>query len=336
MHRAALPARSDKLTAALRAGELATLGVMPSAVKDKPKKKDKSADARSRQESGKSAQKSKQKGKKGKKHAGRGWRTAARSDRHELYELSVQEPEADIDLVDQVWQELKGRFAVSVREDFCGTAVAAAEWVKRRPMNTAVGVDLDPEVLNWGRERLNDRLNDEQRSRITLLEADVFTVETEPLDCVMAMNFSYYLFKERKTLTEYFRRVRQVLKPGGMLLLDAYGGSEAFEELEEPRDMDGFTYIWDQSYYDPISGTAVNHIHFEFPDGTRMDKAFSYEWRLWTLPEIREMLDEAGFEKVTVYWEGTDEETDEGDGEWVITETGEACPGWVAYLAAEK
>ncbi len=67
-----------------------------------------------------------------------------------------------------------------------------------------------------------------------------------------------------------------------------------------------------------------------------MRKAFRYEWRLWTLPEIQEILLEAGFREVVVYWEGTDEETEEGDGEWSASTVGEACEGWVAYLVAKK
>ena len=50
----------------------------------------------------------------------------------------------------------------------------------------------------------------------------------------------------------------------------------------------------------------VNHIHFEFTNGSRLKRAFTYEWRLWTLPEIRELLGEAGFSRSTVYWEDRD------------------------------
>jgi len=32
-----------------------------------------------------------------------------------------------------------------------------------------------------------------------------------------------------------------------------------------------------------------------------LDRAFSYYWRMWTLPELQELLQEAGFVKVTVY-----------------------------------
>jgi hypothetical protein len=266
----------------------------------------------------------------------KGWRTASTSDRHELYELSVQEPEAEVDLIDQVWKEKRNRCARHIREDFCGTAVVSMEWVKRRRDNTAIGVDLDPEVLGWAQKKIPERLTDSQTERLTLIEGDVRTTKTDPVDSVLAMNFSYYLFLTRDDLLRYFRIAYDAITDDGMMLLDAYGGSDAFLEIEEDRHLDGLTYVWEQATYNPIDGRAINHIHFKFPDGTKMTKAFSYEWRLWTLPEIQEVLKEAGFREVTIYWEGTDEETEEGNGEWAAATVGEACPGWVAYLAAEK
>ena len=45
---------------------------------------------------------------------------------------------------------------------------------------------------------------------------------------------------------------------------------------------------------------------------------------------------EAGFRNVAVYWEGTDEETGSGDGEFKKTAEGEPCAGWVAYVVGQK
>ena len=266
----------------------------------------------------------------------RSQRTAATSDKHELYELSVQDTEAECEFIDQVWKERRKRFARRLREDFCGTAATSVEWVKRRKDNTAIGVDIDPTVLKWREAKLPDGLDPEQRKRLTLRQGDVRTVRTPRIECVLAMNFSYYLFKTREALRTYFKHVRSSLVNDGMFVLDAYGGSESFEELEEHRKVKGFTYVWDQHAYNPITGDALNYIHFRFPDGSQIKKAFEYDWRLWTLPELQELLTEAGFAKVTVYWEGTDEETEEGDGEFKPTTTGEACEGWIAYLVAEK
>ncbi|MCH2144581.1 MAG: class I SAM-dependent methyltransferase [Phycisphaerales bacterium] len=282
--------------------------------------------------------KSKKKGSKRrqKKKAGKGWMTAETADRHDLYERSVQNTESEIDFVDQTWMELRGRHATSLREDFCGTAQSSVEWVTRRPDNVATGVDLDEEVVAWGRDRTEGRLDEEQQSRLEIIIDDVRTAEVPPVDTVLAMNFSYYLFKTREGLRGYFSRVHEGLVDDGLFILDSYGGSESFEEMEEERDLDGFTYVWDQHHYNPISGDVINKIHFKFPDGTEIENAFTYEWRLWTLPELQELLLESGFSNVTIYWEGTEEESEEGDGVFVPTTTGEACAGWIAYIVAEK
>ena len=88
----------------------------------------------------------------------KGGRTAANSDRHVLYELSVQEPVADCEFIEQAWREVRGRRPRHLREDFCGTAIAAIEWVKRRKNNTAIGIDRDPDVLAIAKKRVTRRL----------------------------------------------------------------------------------------------------------------------------------------------------------------------------------
>ncbi len=278
------------------------------------------------------SKKSKDRNRKRKKNPAR---TAGTSDPWALYELSVQEPEAECDLIEQVWREIRGSKPRTIREDFCGTALNCIEWVSRNEKNKAVGIDIAPDVLERARNRIETRLTPEQSERVELIEGDVTAAKTELVDSVLAFNFSYYLFKTRASLQGYFKQAYRCLQPGGLFLLDAYGGSDSFLEMEEPRKVDGFTYIWEQAHYNPITGDVINHIHFRFPDGTKIRHAFTYEWRLWTLPEIQEVLLEAGFSNVSVYWEGSDEDGD-GNGEWAISRIGEAAAGWIAYLVAEK
>ena len=257
------------------------------------------------------------------------------ADRHELYQNSVQDVESEIDFVQETFREIRGHEAISLREDFCGTANTACEWVRRKGDRRAVAIDLDEEVLEWGRQHNLAALTDDQKQQIELLNADVLTVRPEPVDAILAMNFSYYLFMERDRLRTYFASVRRGLKPDGLFFMDAYGGYEAPREIEEERECEGFDYIWDQTSFNPINSQMECRIHFEFDDGSRMDSAFSYHWRLWTLPEIREILAEAGFSESIVYWEGTDEETGEGDGIYSPSELGDADAGWIAYIVAK-
>jgi hypothetical protein len=136
-------------------------------------------------------------------------------------------------------------------------------------------------------------------------------------------------------MLEYFARVREALKDDGIFFLDAFGGYESMEEMKEKTKYDDFTYVWEQKHYYPVTGEMECHIHFKFPDKSKLKKAFSYTWRLWTLPEILELLTEAGFKNPTVYWEGTDEDG-EGDGVFTPEARGEADAGWIAYIVAEK
>jgi len=270
--------------------------------------------------------------KKKKPARAKGWKTAGKADVLELYELSVQEPESEIDIIDQIWMEQRGRHANTLREDFCGTAAVAIEWVKKRIENKSFGVDLDEPTLEWCRGRLSNRLDLGQMDRLELIHGDVLDTNTPHTDTTLATNFSYFIFKTREEVRRYFEAVYAGLVDDGLFILDAYGGSDSYLEMTEDRDLDGFTYTWDQNYFDPITGDVVNHIHFKFPDGTKIKKAFTYEWRLWTLPEIKELLLEAGFSDTVVYWEGTEEDTGEGDGVWAASKRGEACEGWVAYI----
>ena len=269
-----------------------------------------------------------------KKARNKGTTQADYADKHILYETSVQCVEAEIDFVDQTFEKLRKRSARVLREDFCGTTNSSCEWVRRRSSNVAWSVDLDPDVLDWGRKNHIRKLKPEQQKRLNVVNANVLDCGITETDVVLAMNFSYWIFKERKLMLQYFRSVYDSLVKDGIFMLDFFGGYEAFREMEESTEHEGFTYVWDQAHYNPITGHATFHIHFHFDDGSMLENAFTYDWRIWTLPEIREVLREAGF-KETVYWEGTDEEG-EGNGEYSPSEEGDADAGWIAYIVAEK
>ena len=239
---------------------------------------------------------------------------AEQADPQRLYELSVQCVEAEIDIVDDIFSDIRGYQAHTLREDFCGTAQTSIEWVQRRSDNIALAVDLDADVLDWSQAHKIDALSLDEQSRIELIEADVQGLQLDRVQVILAMNFSYQLFMTRGELRHYFRSAHAGLADDGVLFIDAFGGYDCYKVIAEETEYDEFTYIWDQASYNPITSEMQCYIHFAFPDGSRLDRAFSYYWRMWTLPELQELLSEAGFETVTVHWEGTDEKSGEGNG----------------------
>ena len=262
---------------------------------------------------------------------------AEQADIHELYELSVQNVEHEVEFLQQTFEDIRGRKAYLLREDFCGTASAACQWAAQGKEYQAIGVDIDPSVLDWGRKNRIGRLPAEDRARGSLIESNVLTVDTPPVDIVIAFNFSYFIIQDRAQMLEYFRRVRDSLKDDGLFFTDMFGGPEAQDETREKTKLKehGFTYIWDQAEFHPVTNWMRCAIHFKFRDGSKIKNAFTYDWRLYSAPEIRDIMLEAGFRKVTVYWEGEDEDG-EGNGEFTPDDRGEADLAWIAYIVAEK
>lgn len=261
---------------------------------------------------------------------------ASTADRYELYEAAVQCAETEVQFVDTEFKVLRGRTAKFLKEDFCGGAKVCCEWVARRKVNQAIGVDLDDEVMAWGRKHHLSALRSTQQKRVNLVQENVLTQKSLGQDIVLAMNFSYWIFKKRSVLKSYFKRVSKNLTEDGVFFLDCFGGSDSYRIFKEKTDVGDFKYIWDQSSYNAVTGDFLCYIHFHFSDRSKLQKAFSYDWRLWSLPELQEILLESGFSEVRVYTQPWDE--DEGDFVEEMEPTGEidADPAWVAYIAALK
>ncbi|MBL4658984.1 MAG: class I SAM-dependent methyltransferase [Alcanivoracaceae bacterium] len=253
-------------------------------------------------------------------------------DIHQMYQDSVQCVEAEIDFVKSTYLAIRGNNARFLREDFCGTGQTAGEWVSRDEKNRAWAIDLDEEVLQWGQDNILSELV--SGAHLTYVKADVRESGVANMDVVLAMNFSYFLFMDRTMMRDYFISVKSSLEATGVFFLDAFGGYEAAKELTEERECEGFTYIWEQATFNPINSQMQCYIHFKTDDGVEYNRAFSYYWRLWSLPEIQELLLEAGFSQVDVYWEGTDEKSGEGDGKFKAAKVGTADAGWICYIVA--
>lgn len=64
---------------------------------------------------------------------------AQQADLHETYEAAVQTPDVECAFIQDTFRKMRGRSAQSFREDFCGTASIACEWVRSGPKGTPLG-----------------------------------------------------------------------------------------------------------------------------------------------------------------------------------------------------
>lgn len=254
--------------------------------------------------------------------------------KYQLYEKTVQNHQTDIDFINAQFKKRFKKKPFSLREDFGGTGAMACDWVKQSSNHIAYAVDLDREPINYGKGTHFERLSKAQKERMHYVQGNVLRPIKDKFDVVVAFNFSYFVFKQRQVLVEYFKKVRTSLNKEGMFFLDIFGGTEARQHLVEETKHDGHTYYWDCEKYNPLTEEVLYYIHFKtHKDNVKYEQVFTYDWRHWSISEIRDCLYDAGFKDVITYWEGTDEDGS-GDGEFYQAYDEENCESWVTYIAA--
>jgi SAM-dependent methyltransferase len=177
----------------------------------------------------------------------------------------------------------------------------------------AVAVDRDAAPLNHRRAD----------PRVRKVVGDVRHAAARA-DLLVALNFSLCEFHERRDLVAYLRHARRRLQRGGVFVADLYGGEGAFdvgrqrERHQGPRG-ERVLYEFEQRKADALTGRVVDALHFEVAGEvagdvagngaaarrrgfvTKLRDAFVYDWRLWSIPELRDALGDAGFAKSEVY-----------------------------------
>ena len=258
-----------------------------------------------------------------------------RADKHVLYELSVQDPAFEVEFAVRQYRKRRRRRPLILREDFCGTASNSCRWVTEHPQARALALDLDQPTLDWAHAHNRAPLG-EAGGRVDLRRQDVRTVTRPKADVIQAFNFSSYLLHPQPELLRYFRHVRRSLAPGGIFMVDGYGGWDSQQNLSETRRVKSpsgtFGYVWDQADFNPIDGLARCHIHFEFKNHKKWKRAFTYHWRIYSPAEICDALSATGFRNITVLW---DVEDDEDASDFQPATQVDNCPGWIFYVIAD-
>jgi SAM-dependent methyltransferase len=268
----------------------------------------------------------------------------------ELYRWAVQDPETHALLLELIYERVRdGRSPEVLREDFAGTSAESVAWVALAEGRRAVAVDRDGATLAWARRRAGVILGDDA-ARVRFVEGDVRAVappEMPEADVLAALNFSVCYLHTRASLVAYLEHARRCLAPGGIVVLNLFGGDvsarvDRHRVTPAPR-LPGeaaaapFEYAWEQRGWDAVTQVLDCRVHFRLDptpgaDARELRDAFTYRFRVWGLAEMREALREAGFAEVQV-WRHTH---DAAKGEVFLGEVASLDePGrWTAYVVA--
>lgn len=138
-------------------------------------------------------------------------------------------------------------------------------------------------------------------------------------DIVCAFNYSCCCLQRRTDLVLYFKHTFHALsKRGGIFVMDLYGGTSSERKLRLQRRFSDFTYVWEQEDFDIINRRTRISLHFHLGKKHILRHAFSYDWHLWSLPEIKDCLEEAGFQSVHFWIQAMPNTQDSGNMEEYI------------------
>lgn len=253
-------------------------------------------------------------------------------DKYDLYTICVQDPPR----LARFLQAVHGGGARILREDFSGPAAICRAWVELGLGDTAIAVDRDPAPLRKARGAKGLRI----------VQRDVMKAPHRA-DIIAALNFPLGYWHERRDLVRYLDASRRRLRPGGVLVADLYGGVTAFEKGVTRRRFRGpsgerITYEWEQLATDALTCRVHNQIHFTVATSRgstdrsrKLRRAFDYDWRLWSIPELSDATFDAGFRSVDVYNRLGD--AIDSDGRMYVSPVAsgeELDPTWVVYVAA--
>jgi hypothetical protein len=226
-----------------------------------------------------------------------------------------------------------GKSPLVLAEHFSGSGALARAWPGTVPNGSSIAIDFDRTPLR--------KLARAKGVRAVCMDV---RKSTHRADVIAATNFPIGYFHTRADLVEYLKHVRSLLNASGVFVCDLYGGSDAYttgltrKSLRAP-DGTRVTYTWEQRSADPATARVTNALHFKLPArGTRKAReikdAFVYDWRLWSIPELRDAAAEAGLTDMQIYNRLADAIDSDGNVYVRPIESGaDLDDPWVAYVA---
>jgi len=204
-------------------------------------------------------------------------------------------PERTIAEVDAILDLLEIEPGARILDLCCGHGRHSTELAARGL--DVCGQDLTPMFLERAAEAAAQR-----GVRLDLRQGDMREiVHDPPFDAVIHIFTAFGYFSDDDEEARVVREVARVLRPGGRYLLQTINRDGVVRRFlrKDWEEWDSGMRLLCERTFDPVSGRNRERRETIFPDGSRRVQDISV--RLFTPPEIRRMMRDAGLEPTASY-----------------------------------
>lgn len=229
-------------------------------------------------------------------------------EKHFLYQKNVQNPKKEIEVFRKKYKNIFKKLPTKFREDFCGTGQLCCEWVKCNVSNTAVGIDYDLDTIDFGIENNVKNLSSGQE-RVKLIHQNVLSPydKNEKFHIICSMNYSHFILHKRLDLVQYFKNVKANLNSKGLFIFDFFGGAHVYDYHKHTNSNDCYRYSSEP--INILNNVTLISLNFK-NEKNKFVPLFDYSFRMYSLIELKEALEDAGFNQFKIFIkEVSDEES---------------------------
>ncbi len=164
-----------------------------------------------------------------------------------------------------------------------------------------VGVDIAPSLVQHCQQQAAEAgVTDRLHYLVGDMRDLAATVGGELFDAVTLLSGSFGFFDD-VTNQQVLDGMAARLRPGGRLLLDCVSPMWATKPRSRSWSEYGGGIGFSEKWFDPITCTYISKFRYLDADGVMNLSAEPERIRVYSLPELRAMIDRAGLEFVTAY-----------------------------------
>jgi len=178
--------------------------------------------------------------------------------------------------------------------------------------HTVHGIDFEPAMLNRARQKAHALPH--LRDKIKLIEGDILTHQSDESYALVIVSYNGMLhFHEQDEQVRLLKKLRGLTRKNGRIVLDLPNPADSFAAQETDA------LVLDKTFLDPESGhlvmqysvsqldrtTQLLHVTWIYDevsgDGVVKRTLAPVVWRYYFYPEVRLLLQQAGFAVEVVY-----------------------------------